>query len=398
MINKARDAINSMVGKSTGAALCDLDFVAAFCNTVFKWVFQVLEAKGCRDNTIARIRNIYQESLVITVINGIAGHAIHNIRETLKQGCPGSMGFFSVAIDPLLLYLHRRLQGITICSLPGILQTDGTISPPREEKYIVYGLADDVKPAVTTIEEFGVVDYAANLFELSSGNKLHRETGEKGKCAVLALGKWRRTLRQEQIGFPYLQLADSLSMVGVVLTPTWQSTRKINCDEVVTRVKKTINNWKAGKFMPLVSRPFSINTYALSKAYFCLGSVDLRNEDIKNITSVCKSYCYSDMLMKPSEVLLYRSTEEGGLGLQNIKCRAQAALVTTFLQTAVNPRFQSSLYHYWLYQYHVEEDRSLPDPGHPPYYKKEFFDTIKKFKMTSNLNIIHVNMKQWYLR
>ena len=178
------------------------------------------------------------------------------------------MGFFSIAIDPLLQYLHRHIQGVVICSIPGVLQPDDTTSALREEKYKVYRLADEVKPAVTSIEEFSIVDQGACLFEKSSGNKLHRQTGERGKCAVLALGKWRRTLKQEHIGFPYLQLADSLAMVGVVLTPTWQTTRKINCDEVVSRVKNTIASWKAGKFMPLVSRPFSVNIYALSKAYW----------------------------------------------------------------------------------------------------------------------------------
>ena len=131
-----------------------------------------------------------------------------------------------------LCYLPRRLQGIVICSILGILQPDGTTSAVREERYKVFGHADDVKPAVTSLEEFSIVNLGDSLFEKSSGNKLHRQTGERGKCAVLALGKWRRTLKQ--------QLADSLAMVGVVLTPTWQTTRKIKCDEVVSRVKKTI--------------------------------------------------------------------------------------------------------------------------------------------------------------
>ena len=39
-------------------------------------------------------------------------------------------------------------------------------------------------------------------------------------------------LRQEQIGFPYLQLSEQLSMVGVELTAVWQSTRKLNNDDI----------------------------------------------------------------------------------------------------------------------------------------------------------------------
>ena len=44
-------------------------------------------------------------------------------------------------------------------------------------------------------------------------------------------------LRQEQIGFPYLQLSEQLSMVGVELTAVWQSTRKLNNDDLQNRVQ-----------------------------------------------------------------------------------------------------------------------------------------------------------------
>ena len=120
--------------------------------------------------------------------------------------------------------------------------------------------------------------------------------------------------------------------------------------------------------------------------------MDLRSDDIKIITSACKSYCYANMLLKPSEVLRYRSVKEGGLVLQNIQCQAQATLITTFLQTAKNPRFQPSLYHQWLYNYHVDEDLNWPNPGFPLFYKEAFFMIIKKYKKDSMENITHVTI------
>ena len=56
---------------------------------------------------------------------------------------------------------------------PGL--PDGSPPQPVEERYVVYGYADDVKPSVTTMAECGVVDNAAGLFERSSGCKLHRD-------------------------------------------------------------------------------------------------------------------------------------------------------------------------------------------------------------------------------
>ena len=68
---------------------------------------------------------------------------------------------------------------------------------------------------------------------------------------------------------------------------------------------RIVFSWKSGKHMPLVSRPFSINTYCLSKLWFRSSSVDMREGDISAITSKVKSYCYQDLLLKPSEVTLF---------------------------------------------------------------------------------------------
>ena len=307
------------------------------------------------------------------------------------------MGWFSVSIDPLLVYLERRLTGITICSLPplGPSMADGTPPHPVTEQYKVYGYADDVKPAVTTMAEFALVDHAVTLFELSSGNHLHRDP-VAGKCKVLPLGRWRNSLQQEDIGFPHFKLTESLAMVGVDLTASWQSTRKLNMDEIQSRVQKCIGSWKSGKFLPLVCRPFSLNTYCSSKIWFRTSSVDMRAGDILAITSRLKSYCYQDLFQKPSEVLLYRGVEQGGLGLHHIQSKALANLISTFIQTACNKNFQNSLFHSWLYRYHVEGDRAVPDPGYTQYYDKIFFTTIKEVKDKTPLNPVYMSVKDWY--
>jgi hypothetical protein len=216
MINKARDSIFAVSKSKQGCALLDLDFIAAFDNQVLSWVISVLLAKGVSEKVTSHIIRLYKDSITIPVVNNIQGRPLMNIRGCLRQGCPGSMGFSSVAIDPLLVYLERRLLGITICSLPapGPSLSDGTPPQPVNEKYTVYGYADDVKTAVTTMAEFALVDQAVTLFERSSGNLLHRDP-VSGKCKVLPLGRWRNTLQQEDIGFPHLKLTDCLSMVGV---------------------------------------------------------------------------------------------------------------------------------------------------------------------------------------
>ena len=233
MINKARDCIFAVSKSKLGCALLDLDFVAAFDYQVFSWVFDVLRAKGVSEEVISRISNIYDNCITIPVVNNVLGKPIKNIRGNLRQGCPGSMGWFGVAIDPLLVYLENRLSGIPICSLltAGPIQSDGTPPQPICEQYTVMGYADDIKPAVTTMAEFALVDQTARLFEQSSGCSLHRDP-VAGKCKVLPLGRWRNSIQQEDIAFPYMKLCNTLSMVGVDLTASWQATRKLYNDDL----------------------------------------------------------------------------------------------------------------------------------------------------------------------
>ena len=149
--------------------------------------------------------------------------------------------------------------------------------------------------------------------------------------------------------------------------------------------------------MPLISRPFSVNTYCSSKIWFRTFSVDMRVADITAISSKLKSYCYQDLFQKPSEVMLYRSVEDGGLGLHHVQSKAQANLISTFVQTAANEKFRGSLFHSWLFRYHILGDKSLPDPGFTPYYDRNFFDVIDSVKKRTSLNLVHMGVRQWYL-
>ena len=244
----------------------------------------------------------------------------------------------------------KNLTGILVYSLPvlGPVPKNSTLSalPNLEERFKVISYADDLKPSIMNMEEFSLVNYASSLFESASGCKLHRDPASK-KCKFLPLGKWRKSLKQEDLPYScqYLTLSDCLDMVGVQLYATWTQTRKANGDIVVQRVSNTVQKWKAGKFMPLLLRPWSINSFALSKIWFKCGSVDLRVGDINLINSAIKSWLYADLLIKPPETVMCRPANHGGLSVMSVKFKALATLIRTFLETAAIPKFRHSLYH-----------------------------------------------------
>ena len=150
--------------------------------------------------------------------------------------------------------------------------------------------------------------------------------------------------------------------------------------------------------MPLTLRPFSANTYALSKVWFKCSSVNLRNQDIDTINSQVKSWLYQDCLEKPSELVLYRDIHDGGLGLFHVRIRSLSLLIRSFLETSCNPSFRHSLLHEVLFRYHVLGETSLPNPGFLPYYDQTFFNTIKHYCDTSPLSIPKMTTIQWFSR
>ena len=117
-----------------------------------------MEKKGLNKSVIACLNNIYADNLSVIVVNNKEGQCIKNVRMSLRQGDVPSMFFFAYGIDPLISYLDNRLKGIPIYSLPvhGPVEKGSPQRnlPPLEEIYKVVSYADDIKPAVTTMDEF----------------------------------------------------------------------------------------------------------------------------------------------------------------------------------------------------------------------------------------------------
>ena len=93
---------------------------------------------------------------------------------------------------------------------------------------------------------------------------------------------------------------------------------------------------------------------------------------------------------------MHRHPSLGGLGVHNVQLKAQAGLIRTLLETAVNPAFRTSLFHSTLYRYHVLGETTLPNPGFPPFYCQDFFAKIREVHLETPLNVSKMTEKQWY--
>ena len=77
----------------------------------------------------------------------------------------------------------------------------------------------------------------------------------------------------------------------------------------------------------------------------------------------------------------------------HIQNRAKAALISTFLQTAINPNFSRNFYHNYLYRYYILGE-NLPKPDIPPNFAGDFFPIIRRLRESltdiENSNLISI--------
>ena len=120
----------------------------------------------------------------------------------------------------------------------------------------------------------------------------------------------------------------------------------------------------------------------------------LRSEDLQAFTSAAKSFLYLGLLDKPTETVLYRETKDGGLGLLHIRYRAKAALLSTFLQTAINPNFYRNNYHNVMYRKYVLNEQ-IEAPKIPQSLAGDFFPILRELNMAIG-GLETVNLKTMY--
>jgi hypothetical protein len=129
-----------------------------------------------------------------------------------------AMELFAFGMDPILGYLEFQLQGILVHSipvqgpvllprpppaprpappppipgLPAVPPAPPASRPPRqvnnhpilpglETRYVLYAYCDDLKPAITNLWEFILVERVMTLIEKLSGCKMHRKATSQ-KC------------------------------------------------------------------------------------------------------------------------------------------------------------------------------------------------------------------------
>ena len=164
-----------------------------------------------------------------------------------------------------------------------------------------------------------------------------------------------------------MKVVDNINLLGVKLARTTSRTRELNGSSLVESVQAKLNHFKARRHSSLVLKPHLANVYLLLKISHIAAAVHLRCTDVKKIQSAIRNWVTQELLKKPQEALLYRSTCEVGLGLVNVHARAMANLTKSFLQSV-----HSSSYMLAIFKAFVMEDKESKHLVRKP----SFFKTL----------------------
>ena len=398
---RMRNAIESIKPTSKGCAVIETDFASAFDFMSVSWIWKVLKKKGCSEVFISVLRNLYEETdcFVSCIVNNEQQEKMVNRRKNIRQGDRISTTLYSFAADGLLISLNKRLKGLEYFKL----DTSGPRHPlfggpqPVKEKLTVIGFVDDVKGLITSVKEFDILDRTLSLFEKATGSRLHRNA-ESRKCNSLTLGRWSRW-SQADSPLNYMSIVSEINMLGVTLGRNSSKSRAANGEELVKRVQKKLSIYKSGRFSPLTCKPFTANTYLLSKITHRCGVISMRAADTRKIQSLIKTWITQELLQKPPEMILFRDPAEGGLGLISVEARSTANLIKNFVDLGHEKSKHKTLYMSSVYRAFVsDEDDMRALVKRPTFLPQVVYDVIKEATEDDNDMIVGYTTKTWQER
>ena len=191
-----------------------------------------------------------------------------------------------------------------------------------------------------------------------------------------------------------MKVVDHINLLGVKLARTTNKTRELTGSDLVTSVQTKLNHFKAGRHSALVLKPHLANVYLLSKISHKAAAVHLRSTDVKKLQSAIRSWVTQELLRKPKEVLLYRSTEEGGHGLVNVHARAMANLTRSFLQSVHTSSYMLAIFKAFV----KEEEEAKQFVKKTSFFPDSMYVLIKEAYRDLRGQIFILSAKQWQSR
>ncbi|XP_059578699.1 transposon TX1 uncharacterized 149 kDa protein isoform X1 [Alligator mississippiensis] len=286
--------------------LISLDQEKAFDRVGHAYLFQTLEAFGFGPLFTGALRVLYRDISSLLKVNGVLC-APFPARRGIRQGCPLSGMLYSLAIEPLLHTLRRRLSGVALPVATG---------PSARPRLRLSAYADDVTVFLNTQEDVRALADCQRAYERASSARINW-----AKSDTLLLGAWTGTPPPDLPG-GLTWRREGLKFLGVFLGPPTFMAR--NWDDLEEGVEARLQRWRW--HLPSLSyrgRVLVINNLAAATFWHRCAVLDPPPDLLERLQRNLVDFFWDGRHWLPRGVL-HLPVAEGGQGLVDLASRVAA--------------------------------------------------------------------------
>lgn len=277
------------------------DLSCAFDLCSHDYLFMVLKAMNFGDSTVNLLKAIYLNMYTAVAVNG-AKTKYFRLSRSIRQGDPGSVTWFVLAMEPLgnMIRASQNLHPITI---------------PNQEPKLVNMFVDDTSVFTTDPRDHAIIEEITKLYESGTGAKFNPT-----KAEILLMGHWTET---EKSLLPKENIKTDIKLLGV-----WfgSNAGKLNRDSILNKIDKATEFWRNIN-LSFQGKKLIIETKILSQITHVarITGIDkiLQKEVQKRITEF---FWYPRKMALIAMATLQNEIQDGGLKLPKLEVLHKAIL------------------------------------------------------------------------
>ncbi|CAM5166276.1 unnamed protein product, partial [Natator depressus] len=298
-----RDLLELGHRDSLSLALLSLDQEKAFDRVDHGYLLGTLQAFGFGPQFVSFLRVLYASAECLVRLNWTLTEQV-SFGRGVRQGCPLSGQLYTLAIEPFLCLLRRRLTGLVLRE--------------PELRLVLSAYADNVLLVVQDPGDLARVEACQAIYSAASSARVNWV-----KSSGLAVGDWRQVNSLP----PTLQTMQwsvgPLLYLGIYLSATHPSPPE-NWQNLEGGVIEQLRKWtRLLRRLSLQGRALVLNQLVLSMLWYRLNTLVLAPGFLTNLWTSILEFFWSGMHWAPVGVL-HLPLKEGGQGLEVHVFRLQA--------------------------------------------------------------------------
>ena len=301
-VHNILSTIEFVNSKNLPGALLSFDMSKAFDRCYIPFVCKVLEKMNFPASFVEVILDMHTDISTVFLLNGLSPEI--NLLFSIRQGDPIAMPLYTIYMEPLLVNLEAVCKGIRIGDCTEL-----------DEPY-----ADDVEVLVDDDSDFEKVNKVFEKFESLSGAVLSRS--EKSK--VIGFGCWKD---RDVWPLPWLKCVKQLKVYGFEILPSYTEMLEENWKVAVQNVRKAVISFDLRSLNTINQRVDVLNIFVLPKLWYKCAVLPLPANVASQIESIMIKFLWRGKLEKLSLIELCNPKSEGGLGLVEIRSKADSLIL-----------------------------------------------------------------------